>query len=85
MRSAIRPGITALNLISGLYGADYTVWMESFGATVIEVRVPYNESIDPSSVEAILAQHPEVEFMSVVHVDTPSGTYNAVDQICPIA
>lgn len=47
--------------------------------------MPYNESIDPSSVEAILAQHPEVEFMSVVHVDTPSGTYNAADQICPIA
>ena len=85
MRSAIRPGITALNLISGLYGQDYTVWMENFGATVIELRVPYNESIDPSSVEAILAQHPEVEFMSVVHVDTPSGTYNAIDQICPIA
>jgi pyridoxamine---pyruvate transaminase len=85
MRSAIRPGITALNLISGLYGQDYTGWMESFGATVIELRVPYNESIDPSSVEAILAQHPEVEFMSVVHVDTPSGTYNAIDQICPIA
>jgi pyridoxamine--pyruvate transaminase len=85
MRSVTRPGMTALNLISGPFGEHYSVWLRNYGATVIEVRVPFNESIEPASVEAILTQHPEVEFMSVVHVDTPSGTYNAIDKICPIA
>jgi pyridoxamine---pyruvate transaminase len=83
--SLTRPGITALNLISGLYGAGYTPWFERYGANVIEVSVPFNESIDPAAVREALAAHPEVELMSVVDVDTPSGTKNPIDLICPIA
>lgn len=84
-RSVTRPGMTALNLVSGLYGDGYTTWLKTYGANVIEIRVPYNQSIDPSSVSAMLAQHPEVELLTMVHVDTPSGTKNAIDKICPIA
>jgi pyridoxamine--pyruvate transaminase len=84
-RSLTRPGMVALNLVSGIYGDGYREWLETYGATVIEIRVPFNESIDPASVESVLAQHPEVELMSVVHVDTPSGTANAIEKICPIA
>lgn len=84
-RSVTRPGMTALNLVSGEYGAGYTTWLETYGAKVIQIVVPFNESIDPRSVEAAFAQHPEIELMSVVHVDTPSGTKNAIDKICPIA
>jgi pyridoxamine---pyruvate transaminase len=84
-RSLTRPGMVALNLVSGIYGDGYREWLETYGATVIEIRVPYNQSIDPASVATVLAQHPEVELMSVVHVDTPSGTKNDIEKICPIA
>lgn len=83
--SLTRPGMTALNLISGVYGEGYTPWLERYGATVIEVRVPFDQSIDPNAVSAALEAHPEVELMSVVDVDTPSGTKNPIDLICPIA
>lgn len=84
-RGVTRPGMTALNLVSGVYGDGYTTWLKSYGAKVLEIRVPYNQSIDPSAVDAMLSQHPEVELVSMVHVDTPSGTKNFVDQIGPIA
>jgi pyridoxamine--pyruvate transaminase len=84
-RSVTRPGMTALNLVSGIYGAGQTTWLEEYGATVIEIQVPFNEEIDPASVREALEQHPEIEFVSMIHVDTPSGTKNAIEEICPIA
>jgi pyridoxamine--pyruvate transaminase len=83
--SATRSGIKALNLISGIYGEGYTPWFERYGAEVVEVRVPYDQAIDPAAVRAALAANPGIELMSIVDVDTPSGTKNPVDKICPIA
>lgn len=84
-RSVTRPGLKALNVISGLYGDDYTNWLKAYGAKVTELRVPFNASVDPAAVEAALDRDPEIKLLSVVHVDTPSGTANPIDRICQIA
>lgn len=82
--SVTRPGMTALNLVSGVYGEGQTTWLERYGATVIEIRTPFNESIDPGAVRAALSANPGIEFVSMIHVDTPSGTVNPIEDICPI-
>jgi pyridoxamine--pyruvate transaminase len=68
-----------------VYGSGYTTWLQAYGADVIVLEVPYNQSIDPAAVQTMLAQNPGVELVTMVHVDTPNGTKNPIEQICPIA
>ncbi len=78
-------GDTVLNLVSGIYGSEYKWYIDVYGAKAIEITVPYNEAIDPAEVEKVLAAHPEIKFLSMVHCETPSGTLNPIREICTIA
>ncbi|MGB3330457.1 MAG: alanine--glyoxylate aminotransferase family protein [Thermomicrobiales bacterium] len=83
--SLIAPGDTVLNLVSGVFGKGFEDWIRAYGGEVIELAVPYNEAIDPEDVRRILASHPEIRYLSVVHSETPSGTVNPVREIGAIA
>lgn len=83
--SLIRPGDTVLNLVSGVFGAGYAGWIERYGGTVIELRTEFNDAIEPERVRQALEKHPQIDFLSVVHCETPSGTMNPVGEICRIA
>ena len=84
-RGLVREGTTCLNLVSGVYGKWFGLWLNDLGANLIEVEVPYNEAIDPADVERALKEHPETTVVSVVHSETPSGTVNPIADICPLA
>lgn len=83
--SIIRPGDTVLNLVSGVFAAGYSGWIKRYGGEVIELRVPYDDAIDPDDVRQMLQDHPEITVLSAVHCETPSGTMNPVNEICNIA
>ena len=84
-RSLVRPGTAVLNLVSGVFGKGMGYWLEAFGAELHELEVPYNESVDAADVEHYLKQHPEIELVTVVHCETPSGTLNPVAEIGTLA
>jgi pyridoxamine--pyruvate transaminase len=84
-RALVRPGTRCLNLVSGVYASWFGDWLREYGAEVHEVRVPYDEAIDPQAVEAALADHGEFELVSVVHSETPSGVENPLAQIGQLA
>ena len=79
--SAVARGDVILNLASGVYGDGYRSWLEPHCREYIEIRVPFNEIIDPAAVEALLAQRPDISVVIVCHHDTPSGTINPVAEI----
>ncbi|MBN1315694.1 MAG: alanine--glyoxylate aminotransferase family protein [Anaerolineales bacterium] len=80
-----QPGDKVLNLVSGAFGHEYAWYISLYGAEPVEIRVPYNEIIDPADVEKVLKANPDIKFLAVVHSETPSGTLNPVQDICPIA
>lgn len=80
-----RPGMKALNLVSGIFGKWFGDWLRDLGAEVIEIEVPWNEAIDPASVERAFAEHPDIRLVGVVHSETPSGSLNPIAEIGPIA
>jgi pyridoxamine---pyruvate transaminase len=84
-RSLVKPGTPVLNLVSGVFGKGMGYWLADFGAVLHEIEVPYNDSVDPADVERYLDEHPEIELVTVVHSETPSGTLNPVEEIGPIA
>jgi pyridoxamine---pyruvate transaminase len=84
-RSLVRPGMPVLNLVSGVFGKGMGYWLADFGAVLHELEVPYNDSVDAADVDRFLDEHPEIELVTVVHSETPSGTLNPVEEIGPIA
>ncbi|MCP4693800.1 MAG: alanine--glyoxylate aminotransferase family protein, partial [Desulfobacterales bacterium] len=81
----IEPGDKCLNLVSGVYGHLYAWYIKSFGGRLVEVRADFNDAVDPAEVERAFKENPDIKIMSVVHSETPSGTVNPVEEICPIA
>src|SRR5262250_3387245 len=79
-RSLVRPGMPVLNLVSGVFGKGMGYWLRDFGAELHELEVPYDDSIEAGEVARYLDAHPEIELVTVVHCETPSGTLNPVDE-----
>jgi pyridoxamine--pyruvate transaminase len=84
-RGLVRPGMKCLNLVSGVYAMWFGDWLRAFGGVVVEHEVPFDEAIDPADVERLLAEHGDVELVSIVHSETPSGIENPLSAIGPIA
>src|SRR5579862_5436442 len=74
-----------LNLVSGVYGAGFGYWAKRYCGELLEIRVPYNEVIDPRQLAAMLEARPDVRIVAVCHHDTPSGTINPLAEIGRIA
>lgn len=79
------PGDKVLNLVSGVFGKWFGLFVEKYGGELIELEVSYNEAVDPNAVREVLKQNPGIKFLSVVHSETPSGTENPIWAIGPIA
>jgi pyridoxamine--pyruvate transaminase len=84
-RGLVQPGTRCLNLVSGVYASWFGDWLREYGAEVFEVRVPYDEAIDPAAVDHALAEHGPVELVCLVHSETPSGVENPLAEIGPLA
>jgi len=84
-RGLVTPGMPVLNLVSGVFGKGMGYWLKDFGAELHELEVPYNDSVDPADVERYLDEHPEIELLTVVHSETPSGTLHDLAAIGPMA
>jgi pyridoxamine--pyruvate transaminase len=82
-RALTRPGLKALNLVSGVYAAWFGDWLREYGADVVEVRVPYDEGVEAADVLRALEENPDVELVAVVQSETPSGIHNPVAEIAP--
>ncbi len=82
----VGPGDKCLNLVSGVYGAGYARHLLRYSGTEpIEVRVPYNESLDPGQFEEVLKREGDIRVVALVHSETPSGTLNPVKEVCQLA
>ena len=79
--SLIAPDDVVLNLASGVYGKGFGYWSARYNKELLEIEVPYNEAIDPASVEDAFRKRPDIKIVTVVHHDTPSGTINPVQEI----
>ncbi|HVY98126.1 MAG TPA: aminotransferase class V-fold PLP-dependent enzyme, partial [Dongiaceae bacterium] len=70
-----------LNLASGVYGKGFGYWSARYHKEMVEIEVPFNESIDPAAVKAAFKKRPDIKVVSLVHHDTPSGTINPAREI----
>ncbi|MCL6669681.1 pyridoxal-phosphate-dependent aminotransferase family protein [Streptomyces panaciradicis] len=81
IRGTAGPGSTALNVITGPYGQTFGNWLRDCGATVIDLAVPFHTAVSAEQVRKAFAEHPEIDFVSLVHAEAATGNTNPVAEI----
>ncbi|MFI8274633.1 pyridoxal-phosphate-dependent aminotransferase family protein [Streptomyces sp. NPDC085929] len=81
IRSGARPGSTALNVVTGPYGTTFGNWLRDCGANVVDLAVPFDTAVPADQVARALAEHPEIDFVSLVHAEAATGNTNPVAEI----
>jgi aspartate aminotransferase-like enzyme len=81
IRAAAGPGTTALNVITGPYGQTFGDWLRDCGATVVDLAVPFHTAVTAEQVRQAFAEHPEIDFVSLVHAEAATGNTNPVAEI----
>lgn len=81
IRGGAHPGSTALNVVTGPYGRTFGNWLRDFGADVVDLEVPFHTAVSADQVAQVLAEHPETDFVSLVHAEAATGDTNPVAEI----
>ncbi|MFI6036752.1 pyridoxal-phosphate-dependent aminotransferase family protein [Streptomyces sp. NPDC051315] len=81
IRATAGPGTTALNVITGPYGQTFGDWLRDCGATVIDLAVPFHTAVGAGQIHQAFAEHPEIDFVSLVHAEAATGNTNPVAEI----
>jgi aspartate aminotransferase-like enzyme len=80
-----RPGVTALNIVTSLYGAWFGGWLRRAGATVIDLRADPGKPVTADAVAGALAAHPGIGLLSLVHAESATGILNPLPGILALA
>ncbi|MBW4082535.1 alanine--glyoxylate aminotransferase family protein [Paenibacillus sp. S150] len=78
------PGRTFLNVVTGPYGSLFGQWLERGGATVAEVRVPFDEVVPAERIAAAIGQH-KPDALSFVQAEVVTGGSNPAGEILRLA
>lgn len=81
IRSGARPGSAALNIVTGPYGTTFGNWLRDAGARVVDLAVPFDTAVTGAQVAEALTEHPEIDFVSLVHAEAATGNTNPVAEI----
>lgn len=81
IRGAARTGTKALNVITGPYGQTFGNWLRDCGASVVDLAVPFHTAVTAAQVEAAFVEHPDIDFVSLVHAEAATGNTNPVAEI----
>ncbi|MFB6554235.1 pyridoxal-phosphate-dependent aminotransferase family protein [Streptomyces sp. NPDC056405] len=81
IRAAAGPGTVALNVVTGPYGQTFGNWLRDCGATVHDLSVPFHTAVSAEQVRQAFTEHPEIDFVSLVHAEAATGNTNPVAEI----
>ncbi|BAJ31379.1 MULTISPECIES: aminotransferase class V-fold PLP-dependent enzyme [Kitasatospora] len=84
IKGAAHPGSTALNVVTGPYGQTFGGWLRDAGAKVVDLAVPYDTAVGAERVAAALNEHPEIDFVSLVHAEAATGNTNPIAEIAEV-
>lgn len=78
------PGRTIVNIVTGPYGSLFGKWLERGGATVVEVKVPFDEVVTSDQVASAIKEFKPCA-LSFVQAEVVTGGSNPAKEIFEIA
>jgi aspartate aminotransferase-like enzyme len=79
------PGVRALNLVSGPYGAMFGAWLREGGAEVTDLVVGYDTAVSATAVREAFARDSGYGLVSLVHAEAATGAINPAAEIAAVA
>ena len=76
--NTVPAGGKAICLVSGRWGERWRNICKAFGVTVVEVKVPYGESVPPGALAAALKDHPDAAIVTATLSETATGARNDI-------
>jgi aspartate aminotransferase-like enzyme len=83
--SLARPGLTALNIVTSLYGGWFGQWLRRGGATVADIVAEPGLPIEIEAVAKALDAGPRIDVLALVHAESASGILNPLPEILALA
>ncbi len=80
-----RPGLVALNVVTGPHGAAFGSWLRRGGATVHEVHAAPGQAVTIEAVAACAAELPQVDLIAAVHAEASTGALNPLAALAALA
>jgi aspartate aminotransferase-like enzyme len=80
-RSIAGPETTAINVVTGPYGAIFGDWMRASGARVVDVVSAFDDVVTLEAVVAALEAEPTAGVLALVHAEAATGGTNPVAEI----
>ncbi len=81
LANMIGPGAKILALSNGYWGSYIADNARAHGADVIVYESNPWHPIDAEEVDRILSQHPDIDMVTAVHIETSTGIKNAIREI----
>lgn len=78
------PGRIFLNIVTGPYGSLFGKWLERGGASVVELKVPFDEVVTAEKVAAAI-EHYKPDALSFVQAEVVTGGSNPAREILKLA
>jgi aspartate aminotransferase-like enzyme len=78
-----RPGLRALNIVTGPYGAIFGRWLARTGAELTGLEVPFDHTVSADQVAAALSGG-DVDLVALVHAEAATGGANPVGEIAEL-
>ena len=78
---AAQPGEKVLICRNGFFGERFTEMAEYHELSVVAVASPYGPPVDPAAVAAVLAEHPDITAVALVHNESSTAVETGLKPI----
>ena len=79
--SLTEPGDRVLVIDNGVFGKGFADFVKIYGGTPVSFVSDYHRPVKLADLEAFLEKDSDFKYATVVHLDTPSGVINDVEEI----
>lgn len=80
----VEPGDSVIIGVNGLFGQRMVDVAERCGATVVQVKAPWGEIIEPVAIDQALKENPGTKLVAIVHAETSTGVMQPLKEISNI-
>jgi alanine-glyoxylate transaminase/serine-glyoxylate transaminase/serine-pyruvate transaminase len=83
--SLMRTGEKVVVTHNGFFGRRLGTVAENYGLQVRHLEAPLGQPIDPDALRQVLAHEPDVQAVTVVHLETSTGVLNPLRDLAAVA
>jgi aspartate aminotransferase-like enzyme len=77
----VERGDKVLTISSGVFGDGFIDFVRNYGGEPVAIKSEYDDVVSATEVERELEKHKDVEVVTFVHCETPSGTVAPLEDI----